>query len=182
MKFLNLLKKEEIFPISLILILTFSRLIPHPPNFTPIIAIAIMSGYFFRNIYLSLFVMLFSMLLADVFIGFYYNMIFVYLTLFLITFIFFNISNKINSKNLLICSLTGSLIFFIFSNFGVWFLGSLYEKSLTGLVECYILAIPFFLNTLLSTIFFLTVLLYFLTFLKKNYLKKFLKYSAKKIR
>ena len=154
MKFLNLLKKEEIFPISLILILTFSRLIPHPPNFTPIIAIAIMSGYFFRNIYLSLFVMLFSMLLADVFIGFYYNMIFVYLTLFLITFIFFNISNKINSKNLLICSLTGSLIFFIFSNFGVWFLGSLYEKSLTGLVECYILAIPFFLNTLLSTIFF----------------------------
>ncbi len=172
MKFLNLLKKEEIFPISLILILTFSRLIPHPPNFTPIIAIAIMSGYFFRNIYLSLFVMLFSMLLADVFIGFYYNMIFVYLTLFLITFIFFNISNKINSKNLLICSLTGSLIFFIFSNFGVWFLGSLYEKSLTGLVECYILAIPFFLNTLLSTIFFSYSSFIFFNIFEKKLFKK----------
>ena len=172
MKFINLLKKEEIFPISLILILTFSRLIPHPPNFTPIIAIAIMSGYFFRNIYLSLFVMLFSMLLADVFIGFYYNMIFVYLTLFLITFIFFNISNKINSKNLLICSLTGSLIFFIFSNFGVWFLGSLYEKSLTGLVECYILAIPFFLNTLLSTIFFSYSSFIFFNIFEKKLFKK----------
>lgn len=172
MKFLNLLKKEEIFPISLILILTFSRLIPHPPNFTPIIAMAIMSGYFFRNIYLSLFVMLFSMLLADVFIGFYYNMIFVYLTLFLITFIFFNISNKINSKNLLICSLTGSLIFFIFSNFGVWFLGSLYEKSLTGLVECYILAIPFFLNTLLSTIFFSYSSFIFFNIFEKKLFKK----------
>ena len=172
MKFLNLLKKEEIFPISLILILTFSRLIPHPPNFTPIIAIAIMSGYFFRNIYLSLFVMLFSMLLADVFIGFYYNMIFVYLTLFLITFIIFNISNKINSKNLLICSLTGSLIFFIFSNFGVWFLGSLYEKSLTGLVECYILAIPFFLNTLLSTIFFSYSSFIFFNIFEKKLFKK----------
>ena len=172
MKFLNLLKKDEIFPISLILILTFSRLIPHPPNFTPIIAIAIMSGYFFRNIYLSLFVMLFSMLLADVFIGFYYNMIFVYLTLFLITFIFFNISNKINSKNLLICSLTGSLIFFIFSNFGVWFLGSLYEKSLTGLVECYILAIPFFLNTLLSTIFFSYSSFIFFNIFEKKIFKK----------
>ena len=172
MKFLNLLKKEEIFPISLILILTFSRLIPHPPNFTPIIAMAIMSGYFFRNIYLSLFVMLFSMLLADVFIGFYYNMIFVYLTLFLITFIFFNISNKINSKNLLICSLTGSLIFFIFSNFGVWFLGSLYEKSLTGLVECYILAIPFFLNTLLSTIFFSYSSFIFCNIFEKKIFKK----------
>ena len=172
MKFLNLLKKEEIFPISLILILTFSRLIPHPPNFTPIIAMAIMSGYFFRNIYLSLFVMLFSMLLADVFIGFYYNMIFVYLTLFLITFIFFNISNKINSKNLLICSLTGSLVFFIFSNFGVWFLGSLYEKSLTGLVECYILAIPFFLNTLLSTIFFSYSSFIFFNIFEKKLFKK----------
>ena len=172
MKFLNLLKKEEIFPISLILILTFSRLIPHPPNFTPIIAIAIMSGYFITNIYLSLFVMLFSMLLADVFIGFYYNMIFVYLTLFLITFIFFNISNKINSKNLLICSLTGSLIFFIFSNFGVWFLGSLYEKSLTGLVECYILAIPFFLNTLLSTIFFSYSSFIFFNIFEKKLFKK----------
>ena len=172
MKFLNLLKKEEIFPISLILILTFSRLIPHPPNFTPIIAMAIMSGYFFRNIYLSLFVMLFSMLLADVFIGFYYNMIFVYLTLFLITFIFFNISNKIKSKNLLICSLTGSLIFFIFSNFGVWFLGNLYEKSLTGLVECYILAIPFFLNTLLSTIFFSYSSFIFFNIFEKKLFKK----------
>ena len=172
MKFLNLLKKEEIFPISLILILTFSRLIPHPPNFTPIIAMAIMSGYFFRNIYLSLFVMLFSMLLADVFIGFYYNMIFVYLTLFLITFIFFNISNKINSKNLLICSLTGSLVFFIFSNFGVWVLGSLYEKSLTGLVECYILAIPFFLNTLLSTIFFSYSSFIFFNIFEKKLFKK----------
>ena len=172
MKFLNLLKKEEIFPIGLILILTFSRLIPHPPNFTPIIAMAIMSGYFFRNIYLSLFVMLFSMLLADVFIGFYYNMIFVYLTLFLITFIFFNISNKINSKNLLICSLTGSLVFFIFSNFGVWVLGSLYEKSLTGLVECYILAIPFFLNTLLSTIFFSYSSFIFFKIFEKKIFKK----------
>ena len=172
MKFLNLLKKEEIFPISIILILTFSRLIPHPPNFTPIIAMAIMSGYFFRNIYLSLFVMLFSMLLADVFIGFYYNMIFVYLTLFLITFIFFNISNKINSKNLLICSLTGSLVFFIFSNFGVWVLGSLYEKSLTGLVECYILAIPFFLNTLLSTIFFSYSSFIFFNIFEKKIFKK----------
>ena len=124
------------------------------------------------SIYLSLFVMLFSMLLADVFIGFYYNMIFVYLTLFLITFIFFNISNKINSKNLLICSLTGSLIFFIFSNFGVWFLGSLYEKSLTGLVECYILAIPFFLNTLLSTIFFSYSSFIFFNIFEKKLFKK----------
>ena len=156
---LNILKKD-IFLISLILILALSRLIPHPPNFTPIIAVAILSGYFFKNIYLSFATLLITMLLADVFIGFYENIFFVYLSLLLIAFIFYKISEKINFKNLFIYGFIGSLIFFIVSNFGVWALGSpgvydiAYEKNLNGLVECYILAIPFFGNTFLSTIIF----------------------------
>ena len=147
-------------PLVLILILSFSRLIPHPPNFTPIIAVAIMSSYFFKNIYLSFATLLVSMLLADAFIGFYSNMLFVYLSLLLIVFIFHKISEKMNFKNLFICGFIGSLIFFIISNFGVWVLGSPgvldlpYEKNLNGLVECYILAIPFFGNTFLSTLIF----------------------------
>ena len=68
-KLLKTLKKE-IFPISLILILAFARLIPHPPNFTPIIAVAIMSGYLFRNIYLSFATLIIAMLLADSFMVF----------------------------------------------------------------------------------------------------------------
>ena len=157
--FLTALKKE-IFPISLILILAFARLIPHPPNFTPVIAVAIMSSYFFKNINLSLLILLIAMLISDLFIGFYENMIFVYVSLLLITFVFHKISNKINFKNLFICGFAGSLIFFVVSNFGVWALGSpgvydiAYEKSLSGLIECYILAIPFFGNTFLSTIIF----------------------------
>ena len=152
--------KKEIFPISLILILAFARLIPHPPNFTPIIAVAIVSGYFFKNINLSLLILLIAMLISDLFIGFYENMIFVYVSLLLITFIFHKISNKINFKNLFIYGFVGSVIFFVVSNFGVWALGSpgvndiAYEKSLTGLIECYILAIPFFGNTFLSTLIF----------------------------
>ncbi len=74
--FINL--KKEVFPVSLILILAISRLIPHPENFTPIIAMAIMGGHVFRNFYLSFFVVLFSMLLSDFFIGFYSHMFFVY--------------------------------------------------------------------------------------------------------
>ena len=152
--------KKEIFPISLILILAFARLIPHPPNFTPIIAVALISGYFFKNINLSLLILLFAMLLSDLFIGFYENMIFVYASLLLITFVFHKISKKINFKNLFIYCFAGSLIFFIVSNFGVWILGSpgvldvAYERNLSGLVECYILAIPFFGNTFLSTLIF----------------------------
>ena len=152
--------KKEIFPIALILILALARLIPHPPNFTPIIAVAIMSGYFFKNINLSFLTLVVAMLIGDLFIGFYENMIFVYASLLLITFVFYKISKKINFKSLFIYGFIGSLIFFIISNFGVWALGSpgvydiVYEKNLNGLVECYILAIPFFGNTFLSTVIF----------------------------
>ena len=160
MQNLFIILKKEIFPISLILILALARLIPHPPNFTPIIAVALISGYFFKNINLSLLILLVAMLLSDLFIGFYENMIFVYASLLLITFVFYKISNKINFKNLFIYSFAGSLIFFIVSNFGVWALGSpgvsdiVYEKSLNGLIQCYVLAIPFFGNTFLSTLIF----------------------------
>jgi len=146
--------KKEIFPIGLILILALSRLMPHPDNFTPIIALAIMSSYFFRNINFSYAIMLFSMLLADFFIGFYSHMLFVYLSLFLIVLIFFKISKKINYKNLFIFSFFGSVIFFLISNFGVWLVGNLYERNINGLIECYFMAIPFFRNTIISTLIF----------------------------
>ena len=152
--------KKEFFPISLILILALARLIPHPPNFTPIIAVAIMSGYFFKNINLSFLTLVVAMLIGDLFIGFYENMIFVYASLLLITFVFYKISKKINFKSLFIYGFIGSLIFFIISNFGVWALGSpgvydiAYDKNFNGLLQCYILAIPFFGNTFLSTLIF----------------------------
>ena len=156
---LSLIKKN-LFPISLIIILVLARLIPHPPNFTPIVAVAILSGYFFKNIYLSFATLIISMFLADLFIGFYNNIIFVYLSLIIIAFIFYKLSNKINFKNLFIFGFFGSLLFFIISNFGVWAIGGLgvdnlpYEKNLKGLVECYVLAVPFFGNTFLSTLIF----------------------------
>jgi len=146
--------KKEIFPISLILILALARLIPHPPNFTPIIAVAILSGYFFKNIYMSFVILIISMLISDILIGFYNNIFFVYISLLLISLIFFKIGKKINYKNLIAYSFLGSLIFFIISNFGVWLLSGLYEKNLNGMIECYILAIPFFRNTFLSTLIF----------------------------
>lgn len=47
--------------------------------------------------------------------------------------------------------LLGGLPFFVYSNFMVW-LGStsLYSRDLTGLVECYVAALPFYKNTLLA--------------------------------
>ena len=146
--------KKEIFPIGLIFILALSRLMPHPDNFTPIIALAIMSSYFFKNINFSYAIMLFSMLLADFFIGFYSHMFFVYFSLFFLILVFFSLTKKINYKNLFIFSFLGSVIFFMISNFGVWIVGDLYERNIDGLIKCYFMAIPFFKNTFLSTIIF----------------------------
>jgi len=177
---------KEIFPIGLVLLLAFSRLIPHPPNFTPIVAAAIMSGYFFKNIKLSFVVLLISMLLVDVFLGFYKHMLFVYLSLFLITFIFFKISDKINFKNLFVFGFLGSLIFYLVSNFGVWASGVLspitnlpYEKNLNGLINCYFLAIPFFKNTLFSTIIFSYAAFFANHFFAKMEQKKIVRKSFK---
>jgi len=99
--------KNNLFPITLILILALARLIPHPPNFTPIVATAIMSGYLFRNIYLSFSTLIIAMLIADFFIGFYKDMFFVYASLILISFIFYKLSKKINFKSLFIFSFLG---------------------------------------------------------------------------
>ena len=152
----NFLKnlKLEIFPLSLILVLAFSRLIPHPPNFTPIIAAAVMSGYLFKNIYISSIVLLLSMFLSDLVIGIYSNFFFVYFSLLLIMFICTKIIKDLNFKKLFLLSIFSSLIFFLITNFGVWAFSNMYERNLNGLLYCYLLAIPFFTNTIISTIVF----------------------------
>jgi len=176
MKNLTLMLKKEILPISLIFILIIARLIPHPPNFTPIVAAAIMSGFLFKNLNFSLINLTIVMFFTDALIGFYNNMFFVYLSLFLIVFIFFKINKKIKLKNLFIFSFVGSLIFFLVSNLGVWILTDMYNKNINGLMYCYIAAIPFFKNTLFSTIIFS-----YGTFLTNNILNKKLASLLRKI-
>jgi len=154
MKLLSNLNGKNLNIVSLIVLLAFSRLIPHPPNFTPIIAVAIMSAYFFKNVYFSMFVLIASMFISDIFIGFYANIYIIYFTVSIITLVFFRFAKNLNSKNLLIFSFFGSFVFFVISNFGVWLVSGMYEKSLSGLIYCYTLAIPFFVNTLVSTILY----------------------------
>ena len=160
---------KEIFSIGLIIILALSRLIPHPPNVTPIIAISMMGGFFFKNIKISIFVLLIAMLISDFVIGFHYNMFLVYIPLLIINILFFKIIINSNYKNLILFCFFSSSIFFIVSNFGVWLFGNLYEKNIHGLITCYYMAIPFFKNTLLSTIGY-SYLTFFLGyyFLDKN--------------
>jgi hypothetical protein len=59
---------------------------------------------------------------------------------------------------LAVCGLVPATLFFIVSNFAVWAFQSDYEKSLLGLVQCYLAAVPFYRWMLAGDIFYLAVL------------------------
>ena len=157
MKKFNINFQNFYLPVSLILILSFSRLIPHPWNFTPILATGIFSGFYFRKFYLSLFIVIFSMFLADLYLGFHNTMFFTYISLTVAVVLGIYIKHfKFNE--ILISGLLSSVFFFIITNFGAWLTLEMYEKNLSGLMSSYILAIPFFHNTLISTFLYLIVI------------------------
>lgn len=59
---------------------------------------------------------------------------------------------------LALCGLLPATLFWLLSNFAVWALQSDYEKSWTGLVHCYAMALPFFRWMLAGDVFYLAVL------------------------
>ena len=157
MQNLLMILKRELFPISLILVLALARLIPHPYNFTPMLAVGVFSGFYFRQFYLSLFIVIFSMFIGDLFLGFHSTMFFTYISLVAAVLIGLYIK-RFNFTEILFSGLASSFGFFIITNFGAWLTLEMYEKNLTGLLQSYVLAIPFFHNTLISTLLYLVVL------------------------
>ena len=149
--------KNYFLPICLILVLSFSRLIPHPWNFTPILAVGIFSGFYFKNFILSLFIVILSMFIGDLFLGFHSTMFFTYISLALAVVIGLFIKH-FKFTEILFSGLASSVCYFIITNFGAWLTLEMYEKNFAGLLQSYVLAIPFFHNTLISTFLYLIVL------------------------
>ena len=131
------------------MLLSASRFIPHPPNFTSLLALSFYVPAFLGLRYLP--VLVFSFLITDYFIGFHALTLFTWGSVILIglgsKFFLKNIISRISG------SLLGACIFFIVTNFGVWSMGS-YGYSYNGLISCYILAIPFFAYSIISTFIF----------------------------
>ena len=153
--------KYLILAITTIIALSLFRLIPHPPNFTPILAISVFAGIKFKDNLFSYLVPVFAMLVSDAIIGFHSGMIIIYSAIVLSAFV----SRRFNTIN---TSVLGScILFFLITNFQVWLMSPSYSKSLTGILECYTLGIPFFGMTLLSTFFYSYILFYSFTFLSK---------------
>ena len=146
-----------ILPIVIIILIAITRLIPHPPNFTPIFAIILFGGAYIKDYRLAIAIPLASMLLSDLYIsGFHSSLPFVYLGLALIIVMGLMLRNNINIINCAISFLSGPILFFLITNFGVWIIG--YPKSIVGILECYTVAIPFFYNSLFGTVIYGIVL------------------------
>jgi len=138
---------------GLVVLALLTRLLPHPPNFAPITSIALFTGYHFANKRMALFLPLGCMLLTDLFIGVHSLMPIIYSAFVLISII------GLKAKSLSFGTVFGaSLSFFVLSNLGVWYF--YYPLTWAGLKNCFVLAIPFFINALAGDLFYTSVLNY----------------------
>ena len=136
----------------------FTRLIPHPPNFTAVGAIALFGGAYFSEKKFAFIIPMLAMLLSDLIIGFHNGMLSVYLSFVIIVGVGIVLSRNIKFKNVVAASLFSSILFFVLTNFQMWVLSPLYAKNIGGLGACYAAAIPFFHYTVLSDLVFVGLL------------------------
>ena len=165
-------KKTYIYLVLFIAFLVQLRLIPHPPNFTPILAAGIFSGYYFRHFFLGLFIIILSMFIGDLYFGFHNTMFFTYISLSIAVMLGLFIK-QLKFSEIIFSGLVSSVCFFLITNFGAWITLDMYEKNFAGLMSSYTLAIPFFQNTLISTFLYLFLfkILFKFTIDKKKLLK-----------
>jgi len=143
---------------AIIVCAAFARLIPHPPNFTPIIAMGLFGGAYLKDRRLVFLIPLIAMIISDAFLGFHRTMIWVYGSLILISMMGILLKSRETMKNCAVATLGGALLFFLVTNFGVWFISGFYERSIAGLITCYTMALPFFHNTLAGSVVYSAIM------------------------
>jgi hypothetical protein len=147
-------KSQNFIIASLILFAVISRVIPHPPNFAPVAAIALFGGALFTQRWLSFLVPMVIMFISDAIIGFHSGMPAIY-ALFLITVLLgHRLRETISTGRVVAASLTSSVIFFLVSNLVVWYGSAFYPQNLSGLMMSYTMALPFFHYTVLGDLFY----------------------------
>lgn len=142
-------------PVIFIFVGAILRLVPHLPNFAPISAMALFGGAYLSKRY-ALVLPLLAMFISDFFLGFdsLASRIAVYGSFLLIGLVGLWLAKHRSFRNIVLASLFSSFLFFFITNFGVWFFGSFYPKTLEGLGACFIAAIPFFRNTVAGDLFY----------------------------
>jgi len=127
-----------------------SRLVPHPANVTAVGALAVFSGSRYSKTK-ALVITVFTMFVSDAVLGFHTVMWATYGSFALSVLLANRYVKKQSMIRIAGVTLTSAVLFYLVTNFAVWFVpGSMYPKTLTGLVESYIMALPFFRNSLIG--------------------------------
>lgn len=164
-------KNKLIFASGLVLLAALSRLVPVIPNFSPVYALALFAGAVLGNRILAISVPVFAMLLSDLALeffsdsllgyhvtGFHSTMYAVYLSLIISVLIGELFIKNVRVLNIIFGALISSIVFFVLTNLAVWVEGVYYETTFAGLAKCFEMAIPFFRNTVASSLVFSAVL------------------------
>tara|TARA_B100000963_G_C22614969_1_gene666839 strand:+ start:2032 stop:2520 length:489 start_codon:yes stop_codon:yes gene_type:complete len=150
--------------IGVLIAISASRFIPHPPNFTSLLALSFYIPAVFGIRYIP--AVVFALLFTDLIIGLHSTMIFTSGSIILIGLISKHFNKSIMFR--ISGALLGAIIFFVLSNFGVWLNGS-YGYNFNGILSCYILALPFFGYSILSTLIFSVIIETVYKFYNKNF-------------
>lgn len=160
-------KNNLILFFTLLVLAVASRWFSHLWNFTLIGGIAYFAGSYFKNKAYSVSLVFSALLMSDWFIGFHNQMLVVYGAF--LAYVFLGTLVNLKSAKLKIYgfSISASLLFYVITNFSVWYEGILYPQTINGLFDCYAAAIPFyrnqFLGDLLATVMLFEVVPVILT-------------------
>lgn len=151
---------------SIICLLALTRLLPHWPNATPVLAVALAGGALFTNRLLSFAVPMLAMVVSDAALGLisgweysiHSTQVFVYACVLATIFVGYGLRNAKYSMLVVLGGTVSSVMFFIVTNAAVWMQSSIYPHTVEGLIACYIAGLAFyrdsgsfFFNLLAST-------------------------------
>ena len=150
---------QPAFLVGIVLALVFFRLVPHPPNATPIVAMSLFAGALFHNRVLAYLVPLAVMLLSDVVIGLHSTIWYVYASI-LITVLIGSTLKHITVFGIGSAVVIASVVFFLLTNFGSWLYHDMYPQNIAGLVQAYVAGLPFLRNALIANLIFTYIVFY----------------------
>ncbi len=165
-------KKKTLLAVGIIFIAILGRLLPHPPNVTPLAAASLFGAAFLGRKWLMALIPIAALWFSDlilnnvVYAAYYDSFVFAGQDFFwtagamiLVVILAQYILRKITFGSVVASSLMASAIFFLVSNFGVW-MGSTvaFPKTMSGLIACYTAGLPFFLNSIVGDLVFCGIL------------------------
>lgn len=140
--------------IGMVVLGACARLLPHPWNFTPLMAIALFAGSHARKAGTAVLATLFALALSDAVMGFYSGFWYVYAAALIPVLLGRLIHDHQGAGAIAAAAIASSLSFFLITNFMVWATGGLYPHTIAGISACYLAGIPFYQNQVLGDAFY----------------------------